>query len=317
MSVNVAASSPPGPSAAVRHFGDGALETLLTHLPMAVSVLDRDLRFRLVNEKAAAINGRPAADHVGRPLDEVLPGLPGLADTLRGVMARGVPLTDLAVAGSTAAAPGRPRRWLASYYPVGVQAGTVDGVVAVFEEVDDPAERVPLAALVEDHARALATVQAVVASAPVGIGVLDPDLRYRHLNAALAAIDGSPTDTGTGRTVREVVPSLAEALLPLLGQVRESGRAVRDEVLSAVPSRADRTGHWLCSVFPVPGAAAAGTPVDLAVTLVEVTGERRREDRVRRLRLLAGALAGPATVPEAAEVLWREGRLAAGAEALG
>ncbi|MCB2189169.1 MAG: PAS domain S-box protein [Deltaproteobacteria bacterium] len=42
-----------------------------------MAVLDRSLRFILVNEEFAALSGRPAPDHLGATLAEVLPGLAG------------------------------------------------------------------------------------------------------------------------------------------------------------------------------------------------------------------------------------------------
>ena len=43
----------------MRRFGDAVLETLLHGAPIGFAVLDRDLRFILVNQKLAALNGLP------------------------------------------------------------------------------------------------------------------------------------------------------------------------------------------------------------------------------------------------------------------
>ena len=46
-------------------------------------------------------------------------------------------------------------------------------------------------------------------TAPVGLGLLDRELRYVRINDRLARINGKPVSAHIGRTVREVIPDLA------------------------------------------------------------------------------------------------------------
>src|SRR6185503_4882069 len=64
-------STDPAPTA-------GGIDAALTELlfrtaGVAVAVVDRDLRYVRVNDVLAAMNGRPAAAHIGRTLHEVIP----------------------------------------------------------------------------------------------------------------------------------------------------------------------------------------------------------------------------------------------------
>ena len=43
--------------------------------PVGLAFLDTDLRFVRINAALCAINGRPAEEHIGRTIDEVLPEL--------------------------------------------------------------------------------------------------------------------------------------------------------------------------------------------------------------------------------------------------
>jgi PAS domain S-box-containing protein len=43
--------------------------------PAAFAVIDRDFRYARVNDALAALNGRPAAEHLGRKVQEVVPDL--------------------------------------------------------------------------------------------------------------------------------------------------------------------------------------------------------------------------------------------------
>jgi PAS domain-containing protein len=44
--------------------------------PVGVALFDREIRYVQVNERLAAMNGRAAAEHVGKRPEEVLDGLP-------------------------------------------------------------------------------------------------------------------------------------------------------------------------------------------------------------------------------------------------
>jgi PAS domain S-box-containing protein len=59
-------------------------------------------------------------------------------------------------------------------------------------------------------------IEAIYQTAPIGLAVLDTDLRYQRLNQRLAEINGISIEDHIGRTVREIVPALADANEPLL-----------------------------------------------------------------------------------------------------
>ena len=155
---------------------DRALGMLLAGAPIGYAVLDADLRFVMVNEHLAAINGRPAAEHVGRSLGEVVPTLAATAEPLfRQVLASGEPLREMELSGELPSAPGVQRHWTESVYPVPDAQGRPTGLaVVVFEDTGRvEAERA--------RARALALLDMLVMRAPIGIAFLDTELRYRQM----------------------------------------------------------------------------------------------------------------------------------------
>jgi PAS domain S-box-containing protein len=113
------------------------LDTLLARAPAGFAFIDTELRYVRVNDALAAIYGRAADDVVGRLVQEVIPGLPQVADALRGVIATGRPVTDLEVSGEAPGGPGLERHWLASYYPVRGAGSDVMGVGVVVVEITD------------------------------------------------------------------------------------------------------------------------------------------------------------------------------------
>jgi PAS domain-containing protein len=68
----------------------------------------------------------------------------------------------------------------------------------------------------------------VYQSSPVGLYVLDRNLRFLRINQQMAEIDGISVEEHLGRTVPEVVPDLAEHLQKLWRAVFEKGEPVLD-----------------------------------------------------------------------------------------
>ncbi|MGL5819531.1 MAG: SpoIIE family protein phosphatase [Phycicoccus sp.] len=103
--------------------------------PLAVSVLDRDLRFVAVNAAAAEINGLPVEEHLGRLLREVLPAVAGSVETMvHDAIEQGRAIVDHEVESETPRAPGVRRWWRVHWLPLS-EAGEVTGIVALFHEV--------------------------------------------------------------------------------------------------------------------------------------------------------------------------------------
>jgi signal transduction histidine kinase len=101
--------------------------------PIGFAIHDEELRFELVSDSLAAMNGRPAAEHLGRRVTEILGEELGEAvdELLASVRDGGEPLTGVEIDGTTPAAPGEIRTWVASYYPLHLPAGRRVGVVVV------------------------------------------------------------------------------------------------------------------------------------------------------------------------------------------
>ena len=109
---------------------------IYANAPVGLSAHGRDTRFMAVNERLAAMNGLPAAAHIGRTPREVIPLIAGkIEPLLRRVLDTGEPIAGIEIETETAAHLGEWRSYLASYYPVREQnSGEVAGVsVAVLD----------------------------------------------------------------------------------------------------------------------------------------------------------------------------------------
>ncbi|MHB8725500.1 MAG: PAS domain-containing protein [Casimicrobiaceae bacterium] len=113
------------------------LEHIYASIPLGLGLVDSELKFVRINERLAAINGRPVAEHLGRSMREVIRELMDyLEPIIRGVLETGQPCLNVKVHGTTSADPGVERDWLASYYPMVTSNGLHVGIV-----VEDVTER--------------------------------------------------------------------------------------------------------------------------------------------------------------------------------
>jgi PAS domain S-box-containing protein len=144
-----------------------------------------------------------------------------------------------------------------------------------------------------------ALLDSLLASAPIGIGFWDTELRFVRVNEALARINGLPVEEHVGKTLADVVPALAPQLEPIYRQVLETGEPyMHYEATGEVPAGPGEVRHWLTSYYPV--RTADGDVVGLGAVILEITERRRAEDeralRVRQQAAVAelghAALAG-------------------------
>ncbi len=101
---------------------------------LGIAIFDTELRYVRVNNALARMNGRAGADHLGRTVDEVIPGATGeeLASVQREVLETGRTVVDLLTPG-----PHRAGFRSASYSRITDRAGRVMGISVVVMDVTD------------------------------------------------------------------------------------------------------------------------------------------------------------------------------------
>ncbi|MFN8489368.1 MAG: PAS domain S-box protein [Caldilineaceae bacterium] len=125
--------------------------------------------------------------------------------------------------------------------------------------------------------RQLAELQAVYATAPIGLAVLDCDLRYVRLNERLAEINGRSIREHWGRTVREIVPALADVVEPHFQQVLATGEPLLGvEINGETAAQPGVERSWLENCYPL--ATADGQVIGVNVVIQDMT-ERKRDER--------------------------------------
>jgi PAS domain S-box-containing protein len=113
--------------------------------------------------------------------------------------------------------------------------------------------------------------------APVGLAFLDTDLRYVRINAALAAINGRPAEEHIGRRVEEVLPELADVLVPIYRQVLETGEPILERELNTEWPGRGHVRHVLASWFPV---RVEGELAGVGAVVIDITARKDAELRL-------------------------------------
>ena len=110
-------------------------------------------------------------------------------------------------------------------------------------------------------------------TAPIGLAVLSPDCRYLHINQRLTEICGISVEDHLGRSVRDCVPGLADAVEEIVRSIMETGEPVTG--IEVAGQRADQTEERWWVTYWHPLRNDAGDIVGINVAAEEVT-ERKR-----------------------------------------
>jgi len=187
------------------------LDHIYSTAPVGLCFMDTRLRFLRVNQRLAAINGKPVSEHIGRTLGDIIPGLTSRIEPIyRQVIESGEPILNFEIHGVTPGEPEVPRHWLISYHPLRSDEGNVQGVSTVVQDITELKEA-------------------------------EAELKWElKLNAALSALYKpliSPYSS---------IKDIATTILELAERITDSGHGY---VSSIDPSTGDNIGHTLTEMM--------------------------------------------------------------------
>ena len=132
----------------------------------------------------------------------------------------------------------------------------------------------------ERSRRQLLELETLYRTAPIGLALVDRDLRFLRINEKLAEIDGVPMDAHIGHTLREVVPGVADTIEPLYRRVIETGEPVLHiEIHGTTPAQPNIERDWLVDYYPL--KEPDGSVQAVGAIVVEITERKRAEERFR------------------------------------
>ncbi len=159
--------------------------------------------------------------------------------------------------------------------------------------------------MLEERARRqLAEIEAIYNTAPVGLCVFDSQGRYVRINQRLADINGLPAADHIGRTIREVVPDLADQAEAILRRVMETGEPVRDVEFTGTTLASEAARQtWLEQWLPLKDDA--GRVIGVNVVAEDITERKQRikalEQQVRERTSALETLCDIATMVNVAQ----------------
>ncbi len=272
------------------------LNRVLEHLPVGVGVFDASGRFILRNPVLEHLGlgflpSLHSTDHAqwighgpdGQRLDRSQ--YPG-ARALRGEMV--VPGVEFLH--QTKDGNGAWRR--VSAVPLDPLPGDGEAAagIVVVEDIDQ------LKRSEEEVSARLDELRAVYDTAPIGMCVLDGEMRFQRINRHMAEMNGIPADDHIGRSVNGLLPEVADQAATIFRRVVETGQPVLNhEIVGETPSQPGAKRSWLESWVPLFGENGGIVGINV---IAEETTERRQAERelrdahLRLTSLLAAAGAG-------------------------
>ncbi|MFB2939447.1 PAS domain S-box protein [Aerosakkonemataceae cyanobacterium BLCC-F154] len=117
-------------------------------------------------------------------------------------------------------------------------------------------------------------------SASIGLAIHDRQLNYMKINQALADLDGFSIEAFLGRNIAEMLPHLAEEIIPAMQRVIETGQSIRRlEISEKNPTQPELLHYWLVSHFPIFGEI--GEVMAVGTILLDITERKRIEEALK------------------------------------
>ena len=137
----------------------------------------------------------------------------------------------------------------------------------------------------QERQRSSALLDAALNSSPIGLSLLDPQLRYLQVNDAIASITGLSAAEHVGKTLREVNPHLSPDIEKALLQVGRTREPLRNlDMMRPEPGPNGRARHLLLNVYPVVGAG--GEMLGLGVAAIDTTDHRELQEQFHHAQKL-------------------------------
>jgi PAS domain S-box-containing protein len=162
--------------------------------------------------------------------------------------------------------------------------------------VEDLADRAALAIdnvqTLEIAEHNLALLDTILATAPIGIGFWDEELRCVRINDALASIAELPVAAFQGQSFREIQTTFTREIEPLLVRVLQSGEPIIDYEYTEPGDPALRRRVWTCSIYAM--RDLRGQIIGVGVVGGEITARKALEAQLLQSQKMesVGRLAG-------------------------
>ena len=249
------------------------LNQLYQTTPVGLCLMDRELRYVRINERLAALHGKTVEEHLGRTISELFPELASKVKPIyRKVFETGEPVIDREGHAPDPKDPSIEVYYLASFYPHSV-SGEVRTISCAVQDITSR-KRIEqeLQESERKARRQLDELEHVYRTVPIGLALTDRENRFVRINERLAAMNGRSVEEHIGRTVREVLPTIADIVELKLNYVLQTGEPLLSDFEGAA---SEWKGSAVVGHYPLKGAN--GEVEGVGVVIQDVTALKRAE----------------------------------------
>lgn len=257
------------------------LENLLKSTEIATIFLDSEKNIQWFTPAATDIYNLIASD-IGRPLTHLthhaIPEMPPLPEQAQLQQNEDIIEDEIALKNGDC--------YLRRVSLYNDHQGTAQGIVVTFIDVSELRES-------DRQAREwLSEIESVYESVPIGLCVFDTNLRYLRVNRHLADLHGYSVESHIGKSIRELLPDLADQIEAPLRKILESGEPLTDfEVSTEIPEQPGVVRTWLKNWYPL--RDETGRIVAINAVVEDITERKQTEETLRlRDRAIAAATNG-------------------------
>ncbi len=156
------------------------------------------------------------------------------------------------------------------------------GVVFTLQDITELRSAVGRAeelAKVAEHSRN--EVEQIYRTSPMAMGLIDRDYRYVRLNEKLAEINGAPIEDHNGKTIREIIPAVADVTEKIVQSVFDTGESVKNQIVEGHNRFNPNDKRIWESDWEA--LKAADEIVGVSVTVRDITEQVKTQESLRRV----------------------------------
>jgi two-component system CheB/CheR fusion protein len=260
------------------------MKNFLESSAIATLFLDANLRVRLFTPPLVSLYGVRERD-IGREIADLSARVdyPELADDAATVMEK------LQIVEREVRVPATDEVFLVRVRPYRTIDDRLDGCVITFFDVTEIKRH---ERQLTENARVLreqyAELETLYDSAPIGLALMDRELRWLRINQELADINGFPVEEHIGKRHEDLLPNIDSKTRDIMQHVLNTGEPVLGaEVDGETPQQPGVKRHWIVDYYPIKdreATFAVGACVREVTEQIELQ-KRLAESEARMARL--------------------------------
>lgn len=154
------------------------------------------------------------------------------------------------------------------------RCGKIIGLIGITTDITERK------ALEKELAQQQSLLNSLIANAPVGIAILDKQLRYLQINEILAQINGIPSSEHIGKTVRELLPEIYPDLEATFEYILRKGEPLINIEISGEISRVPGIERTLLASY-IPLKSPEGNTIALGIIAQDITERKQAEIKLQ------------------------------------